>query len=179
MSKTALLIIDVQRAFFDGDPIAAVYDGDRVLERISSVVQRARLAGLPLVYVQHIGAVGHPLEPQGKGWQIHPEVRPQEADLVIGKTRPDSFYGTNLQADLDLLDAKKLIVMGNQTDFCIDTTCRRARSFDYEVTLLHDAHSTWDNKHLKARQIIDHHNFVLGRQFVSLVDSSRVDFERL
>ncbi len=59
MSKTALLVIDVQRAFFDGDTIPAVYDGKQVLARISDVVQRARVAGLPLVYVQHAGGGGH------------------------------------------------------------------------------------------------------------------------
>ena len=53
MSKTALLVIDVQRAFFDGDAIPPVYDGNKVLARIGEVVQRARGAGVPIVYVQH------------------------------------------------------------------------------------------------------------------------------
>ncbi len=179
MSKTALLVIDVQRAFFDGDTIPAVYDGKQVLARISDVVQRARVAGLPLVYVQHAGGGGHPLEQGGNGWQIHPEVLPQEGDVIVAKTTPDSFYETSLKADLDALGAENLVVVGNQTDFCVDTTCRHARSLDYKVTLLKDAHSTWDNEHLKAQQIIDHHNFVLGRQFVSIGESSSIDFGQL
>jgi nicotinamidase-related amidase len=179
MSKTALLAIDVQRAFFGGDTIPAVYDGERILARISDVVQLARVAGLPIVYVQHDGGSGHPLEQGGKGWQIHPEVEPQEGDIVIAKTTPDSFYETRLKIDLDALGVECLIVVGNQTDFCVDTTCRRARSLDYKVTLLKDAHSTWDNEHLRAQQIIDHHNFVLGRQFVSIGESSSIDFDQL
>ena len=177
MSRTALLVIDVQRAFFDGDAIPAVHDGERVLARIGDVVRRARTAGVPVVYVQHAGGRGHPFKEGAKGWQIHPEVQPQKGDVVVAKTTSDSFYGTRLKADLRALDVERLIVMGNQTEFCIDTTCRRAHSLGYKVTLLTDAHSTWDNEYLKAQQIIDHHNLVLGRQFVSLDESSRMSLE--
>jgi nicotinamidase-related amidase len=31
MSKTDLLVIDVQRAFFDGDQVPAVYNGEQIL----------------------------------------------------------------------------------------------------------------------------------------------------
>ena len=176
MSKTALLVIDVQRAFFDGDTIPAVYDGEQVLARISDVVQRARVAGLPIVYVQHAGGSGHPLEEGGKGWQIHPDVKPQKGDVIIAKITPDSFGMTGLKEKLDSLGTESLIVVGNQTEFCVDTTCRSARSLGYNVTLLKDGHSTWDNKHLKAQQIIDHHNLVLGWHFVSLDETTRIDF---
>ena len=179
MSKTALLVIDVQRAFFDDDAIPPVCDGEQVLARISDVIRRARASGLPVVYVQHAGGSGHPLAQGGKGWQIHPEVQPQDGDVIVTKTTPDSFYETHLKADLDTLGVESLIVVGNQTEFCVDTTCRRARSLGYKVTLLKDAHSTWDNEHLTAQQIIDHHNFVLGRQFVSVDESSSIDFDQL
>ncbi|WP_282610100.1 cysteine hydrolase family protein [Pelagibius sp. Alg239-R121] len=179
MGRTALLVIDAQRAFYDGDAIPAVYDGEKILARIGGVLERARVAGLSIVYVQHAGGSGHPLEEGGKGWQIHHEVQPRKGDVVVAKTTPDSFYGTSLKNELDGLGAKDLVVLGNQTDFCIDTTCRRARSLDYRTTLLRDAHSTWDNEYLKAQQIIDHHNFVLGWQFVSLGESISFDFDRL
>lgn len=179
MSKTALLVIDVQRAFFEGDAIPPVFEGEQVLGRIRDTIQRARLAGLPIVYVQHSGGSGHPLEHGGEGWQFHPEAQPHESDVIVAKTTPDSFYETSLKADLDALGVENLVVVGNQTDFCVDTTCRRARSLDYKVTLLKDAHSTWDNEHLSAQKIIDHHNFVLSRQFVTIDDSANIDFDQL
>ena len=178
MTKTALLAIDVQRAFFDGDTLPAVHDGERVLARIIDVVQRARTAGVPIVYLQHSGGRGHPLKEGGKGWEIHPEVEPQDGDVVVAKAAPDSFYGSRLKSHLGALGAERLIVLGNQTEFCVDTTCRRARSLGYRVTLLADAHSTYDNEYLTARQIIDHHNLVLGQHFVTLDDSRRVSFDR-
>ena len=176
MSKTALLVIDVQRVFYDDDTIPPVFDGEEMLARISEVVQRARASDLPIVYIQHDGGRDHLLEKDSQGWQIHPAVRPEKQDVIVAKTTPDSFHETALKAKLDALGVENLIVVGNQTEFCVDTTCRRACSLGYKVTLLKDAHSTWNNDYLTAQQIIAHHSFVLGRRFVSLDESSSIDF---
>lgn len=47
------------------------------------------------------------------------------------------------------------------TEYCVDTTCRRAASLGYHVMLACDAHLTRDNVVLTAANIIAHHNFVL------------------
>ena len=70
-----------------------------------------------------------------------------------------------------------LIIAGIQTEYCVDTTCRRGCSLGYEVTLVEDAHSTWDTEHLTASQIIDHHNQVLSGWFVTLEAARRIKFE--
>ncbi|HEX3047657.1 MAG TPA: isochorismatase family protein, partial [Bacillota bacterium] len=62
------------------------------------------------------------------------------------------------------------------TEFCVDTTCRRAFSLGYETTLVQDAHSTFHSKVLTAPQIIAHHNNVLGGWFVTLKSTGEIDF---
>ncbi|MEA2594249.1 MAG: hypothetical protein QOF01_718, partial [Thermomicrobiales bacterium] len=42
------------------------------------------------------------------------------------------------------------------------TTCRRAISLDYDVTLVADGHTTWDNDRLTAAQVIAHTNAALS-----------------
>ncbi|MFX0125978.1 MAG: isochorismatase family protein, partial [Candidatus Hodarchaeota archaeon] len=98
----------------------------------------------------------------------HPIIAPHKSDLVIQKSSPDAFYGTSLKKELDSRGIKKIIIVGLQSEYCIDTTCRRAVSLDYDVILVEDAHSTWDSDLLTAKQIINHHNSVLGGWFVSL-----------
>jgi nicotinamidase-related amidase len=73
-------------------------------------------------------------------------------------------------------DVGKLVVVGLQTEYCVDTTCRRAYGLGYEVILVRDAHSTWDMGGMSASQIIDHHNNVLGGWFVTLKDEKDVSF---
>ena len=48
------------------------------------------------------------------------------------------------------------------TEYCVDTTSRRAVSMGYDVTLVGDAHTTFDNELLTAAQIIAHHNALLN-----------------
>ena len=47
------------------------------------------------------------------------------------------------------------------TEYCVDTTCRRAVTLGYDVTLVADAHLTRNTPILTAAQIIAHHNLLL------------------
>jgi nicotinamidase-related amidase len=155
----------------ESDP---VYRGEELLDTIGRLIARARAAGVPIIYIQHSGTDGHPLHPQAPGWPIHPAIAPMEGELVIHKQHPDSFQGTDLQRELETRGIKRLIVAGIQTEYCVDTTCRRAYSLGYEVTLVQDGHSTWDSQDLRAPQIIAHHNRVLGGWFARLQAASDV-----
>lgn len=61
---------------------------------------------------------------------------------------------------------------------CIDTTCRRAFSLGYKVTLVSDAHSTWNSQVITAQQIINHHNSVL-RWFADVYSSRDIKFDNV
>jgi nicotinamidase-related amidase len=155
---TALLIIDVQVGIIEG---FRAYRGREVLEQINNLLSKARASNIPIIYIQHGGEEGHPLEVGTEGWQIHPEIKPHEEDLIIRKRASDSFFETTLQGELEARGIKHLIVAGCMTEYCVDTTSRRAISLGYDVTLVSDAHTTIDNKLLTAAQIIAHHNALL------------------
>jgi nicotinamidase-related amidase len=174
-SDAALLVIDVQMFGFGED--APVYAGESLVARIGDLIARAREAGVPVVYVQHCGAEGAIDEPGAPAWEIHPAIAPAVGDPVVQKRHPDAFQETTLQQELGSRGIRRLVVVGMQTEYCIDTTCRRAYSLGYDVTLVEDAHSTWDTRHLTAPQIIAHHNATLGGWFVTLKAASDVVFE--
>jgi nicotinamidase-related amidase len=173
-NDTALLVIDVQKGMFaEDDP---VYQGAGLLATIGDLLAKARSAEVPVIYVQHNGGPGHPLEPGSEGWPIHPAIAPAAGEPVVGKATPDSFHETTLQAELDARGITKLVVAGIQTECCVDTTCRRASSLGYETTLVKDAHSTWDSRTLSAAQIIAHHNDALDGWFVTPKPASEIAF---
>ena len=175
MNKTALLIIDVQECnFTDSEP---VHRGSKLLANINTLVSRARAAGILVVYVQHCGLKGAIDEPGTAGWEIHAAVHPVKGDVVIHKRHPDAFQETNLRDELESKSIRKLVVAGIQTEYCVDTTCRRAYSLGYDVTLITDAHSTWDSDQLSAAQIIAHHNEVLSGWFVELKETDEIQFD--
>jgi len=156
--RSALLIIDVQVGLVDWTP--AEIQGS-VLPRIGTLVAKARASGTPVIYIQHDGSKGHPLEPGTAGWEIHPSLKPAADEHIIRKRESDSFFETKLQEELKRRGIEHLVIAGGMTEYCVDTTCRRATSLGYDVTLARDAHLTRDNGVLTAANIIAHHNFVL------------------
>lgn len=170
MIDKALLVIDVQVAMFD-EP---VYRGEELLRTIGGLIAKARAANLPVIYVQHCTGPEEPLVPGTRGWQIHPAIAPVAGDPIIQKQHSDSFLETTLQEELTRLGIKQLIVSGMQTEFCVDTTSRRAYSLGYAVTLVADAHSTFDSAVLPAEQIVAHHNYVLSGGFAHVQPADKL-----
>jgi len=175
---TALLVIDVQVGIIDG---FHAFRGREALEQINKLLSRARAANRSIVYIQHDGEKGHPLEVGSKGWRIHPAIKPQAEDLIIRKRASDSFFETTLERELEARGVKHLIITGCMTEYCVDTTARRAISMGYDVTLVSDAHTTIDNKLLNAAQIIAHHNSLLdgfdaGSHTISVKPADQVIF---
>lgn len=165
MRNLALIVLDVQLGnFLAPNP---VYRGEELLQSIKTLIAEIRLFRVPIIFIQHNGGKGDPDEPGTPGWKIHPFITPQDDDVIIQKSSPDAFLNTQLQLELDSRRIKRLIIVGIQSEYCIDTTCRRAYSLGYEAILVEDAHSTWDSELLSAQQIITHHNSVLGGWFVT------------
>ena len=94
-------------------------------------------------------------------WQLAHGLQVAPSDLRVRKTTPDSFHRTELQEVLERHAIADLVVCGMHTEFCVDTTIRRALALGYPVVLVEDAHTTEGNEHLSAPQVILHHNDTL------------------
>lgn len=157
---TALLIIDVQQALCAGED--ECFEINRVIENINHLSIRARIAGVPVVFIQHEETDG-PLVHNSAGWQLAEGLETEPEDIRVRKTTPDSFYQTHLQKLLQKEEIERLIICGLQTDYCVNATVRQALKLGYDVVLAADAHSTVDNGSLSAEDIIAEHNKDLAR----------------
>jgi nicotinamidase-related amidase len=134
--NTALLVIDVQTGV-----VADCYQRDEVVARIGTLVDRARAAAAPVVWVadhdegREIGS-----EP----WRIVPELDPTDDEALVDKQFGDAFEDTDLEDVLARAGVGHLVVAGAQTDACIRSTIHGAFTRGYDVTLVGDAHTTED-----------------------------------
>jgi nicotinamidase-related amidase len=156
--KTALLVIDMQQGLCEGEGRA--WASDEVIARINQLADRLREAGVPIVFVQHESTSGY-LEHGSREWQLADGLQVQPGDLRVRKRTPDAFLNTDLEALLKARGMEAVIVCGMHTEFCIDTTTRRALALGYPVTLAADAHTSAGNAVLSAPQVIAHHNATL------------------
>ena len=156
---SAVLVIDVQRGIFDRDP--KPFEAEQVIENINTVTARAREAQVPILFLQQELTSGW-MAFGSESWQLQAQLEVGEGDIVIRKTRSDGFLHTTLHETLTSRGVSRLIVCGYASEFCIDSTIRRASSLDYAIHIVSDAHTTHDKEHLTAEQIRNHHNVTLS-----------------
>jgi nicotinamidase-related amidase len=151
--NTALLVIDVQNGV-----MAAAHNRDGVIANVDALVERARAATVPVVWVQHSS---EELPEGSDGWQYVPELAWRDAEPVVHKRYGDSFDDTDLEAVLAERRVGTLIVVGAQTDTCIRSTLHGAVVRGYDALLVEDAHTTEDLSEWGApspEKVIDHTN---------------------
>jgi nicotinamidase-related amidase len=134
--NTAVLVIDVQNGVVGG-----AHERDTVVANVGAVVDKAREADVPVVWVQH---ASDSLQPGSEEWQIVPELSPEESEPHVDKRYPDSFEETTLESVLSELGVGRLVVVGAQTDECVRSTLHGALVRGYDATLVSDAHTTED-----------------------------------
>jgi nicotinamidase-related amidase len=174
--KTALLVVDVQNGV-----VADAHDRDTVVANVATLVDRARTAGVDVVWVQHNS---EELVPDSDQWQLVPELTPGAAEPLIHKQYGDSFEDTELESVLADRGVGRLIVSGAQTDACVRSTLHGAIARGYDAVLVSDAHTTEDLSPYGAPppdQVIAHTNLYWkfhrapGRE-AGTVETAEVDF---
>jgi nicotinamidase-related amidase len=155
---TAVLVIDVQQGLCQ-EPGAA-FDCVGTIRRINRVTCHAREVGAKVIFIQHESESGL-LKYGSKQWQLAQGLEVDPSDLFVRKKTPDSFLRTDLETLLAKHQVERLVICGMHTEFCVDTTVRKALARGYPVILVSDAHTSAGNDTLSPPQVIAHHNATL------------------
>jgi nicotinamidase-related amidase len=135
--KPALLVIDVQKAFFQNSPATKV-SLDNAVDFINAAIPLFRKKGLPVIAVQHISREGSP-KPGEEGFDLPEALNILPIDLHIHKTRGNSFHKTPLEEALRKDGIDTLIVTGYCAEYCVLSTCRGAEDLDLAPIILRGA----------------------------------------
>jgi nicotinamidase-related amidase len=147
LSRTALVVIDVQRGFEDfGHWSPTGRRNNPACEaNVAALIAAWREHDRPVVFVRHDSSEdGSPLRPGEPGNAFKPEVT-GEPDLTVAKATNSAFYGTpDLHAWLGERDLAAIAVCGIQTNHCVETTARMGGNLGYDVLMVLDACHTFD-----------------------------------
>ena len=158
MAKAALIVIDVQRMFFEGPQRA--FRAEEVIDGINRLTAAARAANAPVFIVQHESGADGPLARGSDDWQLPATLVREAGDESIYKTVGDSFHETPLAERLRAQQIEHVVLCGFATEFCVNTSARRAELLGLRTTVAGDLHATKDKPHLDAAKIVGHQNFV-------------------
>jgi nicotinamidase-related amidase len=153
--RVALLVIDVQREYFDPDGPAYVEHARDIVANVNRLVDVFRVHGLPVVFVRHAhrpdgsdaGRMGDFAAPDEEESFVEgtpraefiPELPVEPTDVVVTKRRYSAFLGTDLEGVLRTAGTRAVVICGLMTSFCCETTARDAHGRDYEVLFAADA----------------------------------------
>jgi nicotinamidase-related amidase len=167
-SRTALLLIDMQRDFVETGGFGESLGNDvsllqAVIPPLRTVLAATRAAAMTVLHTRegHRGDLsdcppakrnrGTPtmrigdLGPKGRvlirgeyGHEIVDELAPLPGEVVIDKPGKGAFYSTDLDEVLAAAGITHLIVTGVTTEVCVHTTVREANDRGYECLVLAD-----------------------------------------
>src|SRR4029450_8997083 len=167
--KTALLVVDMQRAFLDPGEAMEVPAARDIVPQIQTLLEIFRSRGLPVVFTEFTyservpvlvgllhpehqratpGArrgLGRP-SPSSPPGEAHvpltPDPAPWPAEPVVTKHYYDGFNGTALDHALRARGVSHLVLTGTMTDICVLATAVGGMNHEYRTTVAEDATAT-------------------------------------
>ncbi len=134
--KTALLIVDIQNFYFPGEGPGLV-NAELASVAAKEVLQIFRENNLEVIHVRH---------KSNKGFEIHENVKPIKDEKVVTKEEVNSFLGTDLLEYLKSKEINRLVIIGMQTQMCLEAAVRAAHDYGFECIVVQDACATRDLK---------------------------------
>jgi nicotinamidase-related amidase len=147
--ESALLVIDVQESFEAMPERWARRSNPAFEANMTSLLAAYRAAGLPVFFFLH-----HDDDPTFRVGSPHvrllPYLEPRPGEPTLTKTTRNCFTSTDLQARLEHLGVRRLVVTGISTEQCCETTTRVAADLGYDVDFVTEATRTFPIVHAEG-----------------------------
>src|SRR5581483_7030666 len=140
--RTALIVIDVQKAFDEWEAVGKRRNNPDAVKRIAELLALFRARHAPIFHIRH--ASRNPVSrfrAHLPGFAVKDEAREQAGEPVIVKHVNSAFIGTDLEARLRQAKIENLVIVGVTTNHCVETTTRMAGNLGFKAKLVRDA--TW------------------------------------
>ena len=137
--KTALLIVDIQEFYFPSDYSSGLVNAEEASLKAKDVLKVFRDNKQLVVHVRH---------QSNKGFEIHKNVAPIKGEKIITKHEVNSFFNTDLLKYLENNKINRLIIIGMQTQMCLEGAVRAAHDYGFDCIVIDDACAT---RNLKFR----------------------------
>lgn len=131
-ARTAVIAMDFQVGIVG----SVARDPDGTVARAATVLEAARAADIPIIFVQHRGGRFEADTPDA-GWL--PTLAPQPDERLLVKRKAGSFSTTALDVTLRELGRDTLVLMGVATSGCVLSTVRWGADINYTLVVIKDA----------------------------------------
>ncbi len=149
-----LLVIDIQKGITDN----RLYNFDSFLRETKRIISAARANNVEIIYVQHDDGPGTGFSTGDRDFEIAEQVAPEDTDKIYVKNINSCFGNKALARYLQEKEDKTLIIVGLQTNYCIDASVKSAFERGFKVVIPQGTNSTFDNDYMDAETTYRYYN---------------------
>ncbi len=149
-----LLVIDLQKGLVDED----LYAFDTFTERTAQLVDTARKNNVEVVFVQHDAGPDSGMSVGDENFEIIDRIAPAEGEKVFVKTINSCFGNKDFKQYMKQQEDKRLMIIGLQTNYCIDATVKSAFERGFTVIIPEGTNSTFDNDYMTGETTYRYYN---------------------
>ena len=160
-----LLVIDMQKGLVDED----LYAFDTFIDRTVRLVDTARKNSIEVIFVQHDAGLDSGMSIGDENFEIIDQIAPKEGEKVFIKTINSCFGNNEFKEYVENLDDKRLMIVGLQTNYCIDCTVKSAFERGFEVIIPEGTNSTFDNDYMTGETTVRYYNEDVWEELVEAV----------
>ena len=154
MNIMVLLVLDAQQLI----TTTKLYQFDIFVENVSRIIKESRDKKIEVIYIRHDDGPGSELTKGNVGFEIFHKFKPEAGEKIFDKQRNSAFKNTGLLEYLKGKNEKDIIIVGLQTDFCIDATIKCGFEYGFNMIVPIKANSTVDNEFMSAEQSYKYYN---------------------
>ena len=160
-----LLVVDMQKCLV----VEELYGFETLLDRTVRLVQAARNNGVEVVFVQHDAGPGTGLSEGDEGFEIIDEIAPEPGEKVFVKKINSCFGNKEFKKYMKKQKDKRVMIIGLQTNYCIDATVKSAFERGYEVIIPEGTNSTFDNDYMNGETTVRYYNEDVWEELADVV----------
>lgn len=161
-----LLVVDAQRGIMND----ALHGYRQLITRVQTLITKARETGTEVVYVRHDDGAGTALTPGSEGFSIWEGFQPTRSERIFDKRVNSAFRNSGLLAYLREKGESTVMIVGLQTDYCIDATIKAGFEHGLRMVVPEGTNSTFDNPFMTAEATYRYYNeFLWPRRYAECI----------
>lgn len=147
-----LLVVDTQ----DQIVTEELYQYETFVNNIKELLSSARKEGIEVVFIRHDD--GTELTQGAQGFDVFPEFAPKEGEKIFDKHVNSPFKESGLLEYLYAKKEKTIMVVGLQTEYCIDATIKCGFEHGFKVIVPENCNTTVDNEYMTGMESYRYYN---------------------
>lgn len=160
-----LLVVDMQKGIVDED----LYDYQNFMSRTVMLIDAARKNDVEVIFVQHDAGEGSGLSTEDEDFEIIDVIKPGKGEKVFVKKINSCFGNRDFREYMEKQEDKRLMIIGLQTNYCIDATVKSAFERGFEVIIPEGTNSTFDNDYMTGETTVRYYNDDVWEEIVDSV----------